>query len=196
MTRLARFFILVSASAAVLAIFFAAPARAQIYAELNVFYLSDTLNTGSAVVSTRMFIDTSLGFQVDKGGRFLAGWGYSMHSTSHATTTTTTYSSTQMGPRFVYHIDRNKNWSVGAGYYLVTSATYNSGSGDGEKWKGTAIKADFGHNFNLTNEFLLGLRLNYSSASYVEKLVGTETYSTVSYTKVMMYPSVYMIYLF
>lgn len=168
--------------------------RAHAFIELNAFYFSDTMAADSSASSNRMFVEGTLGFMIDKKGEYLVGWAYGMFNATDTTTSSITYASTQMGPRFVWVIDKAKNWSLGLGYYLVTSATYNAGTE--EKWKGSAIKADAGYNFNVTDRFQMGVRLNYSAATYTEKLVGATTYSEVSYTRSFIYPSLYSMYLF
>lgn len=169
---------------------------AEAYIELNGFYSSESLTAGTNATNSRMFFDFSIGFAVDKKARYLVGWNYSMHSAADGTSTTQTYSSTQMGPRFIWFVDKDNSWSLGLGYYLVTNATFDSGGGTTEKWKGTAIKADFGYNFAVGSQSYAGIRLNYSMANYNEKLVGETTYSTVSYSKTAMYPSIYYIFVF
>jgi hypothetical protein len=163
---------------------------AHAFLEFNAFYFSDAMNTGTSSTSTRTFIEATLGFMIDKGGRYYAGWAYASHGASDSPSgTAVTYASTEMGPRFLIMIDKAKEWSLGFGYYLVTSAAYSSGTS--ETWKGSALKADIGYNFNVMESFQLGARLNYSSATYVEKLVGS-AYSTVSNTRAFIYPSLYM----
>jgi hypothetical protein len=170
--------------------------RAHAYVELNGFYSSDALSTTGSVTSNRMNAEVAVGFAVDKKGNYLVGWGYNMMTASDAATTTTTYSSTQMGPRFVFGIDKGNEWTIGLAYYLVTTASYDDGTGTAVTWKGTALKIDLGYNFPVSSEWMIGVRFNYSSASYAEQLVGSTTYSAVGYTKTSMYPSLYTIYYF
>jgi hypothetical protein len=169
--------------------------QAHAYIELNSFYSSEGLTTDSTTAATRMIIEGSIGFGIDKNRRYNVGWAYAMHSSTDSGSAEVTYSSAQMGPRFIYMIDRDKRWSLGLGYYLVSSATFK-GSGSEEKWKGTVIKADLGYNFPLSDDFFLGLRVNYSGATYTERLVGDTDYTKVSYTRTAMYPSIYLYYSF
>lgn len=166
------------------------------YVELNGFYTNGGLTTDASETSSNMFFEGSIGFAIDRKSKYLVGWNYSMHSTSDTATATKTYSSTQMGPRFVLMLNKHKTWSFGLGYYLVTTGTFSDGTGASETWKGTALKADFGYNFAVSEKLFVGARLNYSSASYAEKIVGSADYSTVSYTRTIMYPSLYTIWLF
>jgi hypothetical protein len=171
------------------------PARkANAFIELNAFYFTDTMSAATTPSSNRMFIETTLGFMVDKNGQYLVGWAYGMFNATDNNGSAVTYASTQMGPRFVWNMDKQHHWSLGLGYYLISKASFNAGTD--EQWKGSAIKADIGYNLDIAERFQLGLRLNYSAASYTEKLIGSSTYSTIGYTRTFMYPSVYSIYMF
>jgi hypothetical protein len=184
-----------ASSIAILVGMLVASSPAMAYVELNGFYFSDAMTAATNTTASRMFIEGALGFEIDKKGEYLAGWAYSMFTASDGATATTSYSSTQMGPRFLYMLDKNKNWSIGLGYYLVTTAKFNNGTTD-ETWKGTALKADIGYSYSVSEKFKLGMRLNYGLATYTEKFVGGVTYSSISYTRSFMYPSLYSIYLF
>lgn len=166
---------------------------AHAFLELNAFYFADTLNTGTASTSTRMFVETALGFMIDKNGRYYAGWAYAMHNASDSPSgTAVTYTSSEMGPRFILMLDKGKEWSVGLGYYLVTKAVYSAGTS--QNWSGTALKVDFGYNFNVNESFQLGVRMNYSAATYSSTLVGT-AYSTSSNSRTYIYPSLYAMWI-
>lgn len=171
--------------------------RAHAFVELNTFYFSQAESTATTSNSSRTFIEGTLGYRIDKAGQFLVGWGVASHSQSDSGTASTSYSSFQMGPRFLWMIDRAKNWSFGFAYYIVTKATYDSGAGSGgETWKGTAMHFDAGYNLPVSDQFFVAIRLNYSMASYTEKLVGSTTYSTIGYTKNYIYPSLAAVYIF
>lgn len=169
---------------------------AQAYIEFNAFYLSDSLATTETVASTKMFIEGAVGFSIDRKGTYLVGWNYSLYSTSDSSTTTDTYSSSQMGPRFLFMLDKGHNWSLGLGYYLVTTATFSSGAGGEQKWKGTALKADIGYSMDVSESVKFGVRMNYSSASYSEQLVGETDYSVVTNSRSHIFPSFYTMIIF
>lgn len=176
----------------------AAASPASAFFELNAFYYSDTMTTSGSAAHNRMNIEGCLGFAIDKKDKYLVGWGYHMMTSSNQAVgaQAETYSSTQMGPRFIVGVDKNNEWTVGLAYYLVTNASYSDGSGSSVTWKGTALKFDFGYNFAVSENFSLGMRFNYASATYSEQLVGSTTYSTVGYAATSMYPSLYSIYYF
>ena len=161
------------------------------FVELNTFYSSDALATPSSTSDSKIYYEGCLGFGIDKGGRYLVGWNYSAFSKTDSGTASTTYTSTQMGPRFIFMLGKEKQWSIGAGYYLVTTGDYNA-SGTDKQLTGTAFKVDAGYNFPITEGLMLGLRLNYSSATYTSQLVGG-SYSAISDTATLIYPSFYLI---
>lgn len=164
------------------------------FIEANTFYLSDAGTVSSTTTaSSRMLVDLALGFNADSKGYFQVGWFYGMFNTSDATGgTTTTYAGSMMGPKFNIFLGKGRNWSVGLGYGIVTSATYSSG-GSSELWKGSGYKGDFGYMFRLSDDgsTKLGLRLNYVTATYKDKFVNGTTYTTVSNARTFMYPSIY-----
>jgi hypothetical protein len=169
---------------------------ANAFAELNVFYTSEASSSGSTVNRGRTFIEGTLGFRVDKAGQYLVGWGFASHSVADSAASSETYSSTQMGPRFLWMIDKSKNWSVGLAYYIVTTGSYSAGGGSSESWKGTALHADFGYNLPLDDRLFFSVRYNYSSATYTERLVDSTAYSAVSYSKTFIYPSLAAVFIF
>lgn len=176
---------------------FGALKPAHAFLELNAFYFSEAESAAASTNSTRTFIEGTLGYRIDKAGQYLVGWGVASHSQSQTATQTTAYSSLQMGPRFLWMIDKAKNWSFGFAYYIVTKATYDAGGGaTSETWKGSAFHFDGGYNLPISDGFFACLRLNYSSASYNEKIVGSTTYSTIGYSKTFLYPSIAAVYIF
>ncbi len=168
-----------------------------IYFDTNLYYTSEGLTTAAATTSTRTMYDIGVGFSVGKSNQFQVGWNYTGHATSDSTAgVATTYTSTQMGPRFVFYFDKGLRWRTSFAYNLSTSANYTAGAAAAEKWKGTGLGADFGYQFEVNQAFSIGARLNYSTATYNESLVNGTTYSTVSYVKTFMYPSVGLNFLF
>ena len=174
-------------------IIFSAPTKAHAYLEINGFYNTDNFKNSSQNNNSQMLYDASIGFAIDKKAFYLAGWNYTGHSTTKTTTTTESYSSTQMGPKFIFFFGKPKMFSLGLAYNIQTKATFNNGT-QTYTWKGTGLKADFGVNFPIGETTYFGLRLNYASASYNEQLVGGSSYTQVSYTRVFMYPSIYMFF--
>ena len=155
----------------------------------NVFYFTDDTESdtdnSNAVTSYTFFI----GFNLDKKGRYQAGWNYTSDSTEDDLNgQKEEYSSTQMGPAFVYFLDKELTWRLYFAYNLKTTADFTPTSGAKEEWRGTSMIFNFGYQLAISESFAVGVRLNYSSSDYDESVVGT-TKEDVSFSKVMMYPS-------
>ena len=126
---------------------------------------------------------------MDKQGRFHIGWNYASYSTNLVSGSTTTYSSTQMGPSLVAFINKAHNWRVGFSYNLVTNASYKITGGTTETWTGTGLSADIGYQFYFFEKVMVGCKFNYSNTSYTTKLIGS-TQSSISYNESLIYPSI------
>lgn len=162
--------------------------------DFNAFYFSDAASISStASASTRTFYDFMLGVKLDKKAKFYVGWNYGVYgTTSSAGSTTENYSSTQMGPKFLWFLGKDKNWVLGAAYNLVTNAAYSTGGSSSQTWRGTAIKADFGYVSWLSDSWTIGGKMNYSSATFSEKFTNGDNYEKVTNTRVHIFPSLYM----
>lgn len=176
---------------ALLLITAAQPAAA--YIELNGFYYSDSLSTSSTNSTSNMIAEASIGFGVDKKLSYLIGWDYSMISITRTATSSVKYTASQMGPRFIWRIGKDQNWSLGLGYYLIANAKDN-GNGAVE-WSGSAYKIDFGYSFDIGNDLQLGVRGNYSQANYNQQLSGGSNYTKISFSRTETYPSLYLIWI-
>ncbi|OQW50420.1 MAG: hypothetical protein A4S09_01105 [Proteobacteria bacterium SG_bin7] len=156
------------------------------------FYDSKTLKVSSAETGSKMFIEGSALVDVSKNPHMAVGWAYAIYSSTDATTSTTTVSSSDMGPKFTWFIDKKEHWSLSLTYNLIGTGTYSTGSSD--TWRGTSLKADVGWGPPLGDNSFLGIRLNYYSATYTESLAGGTSYSQVSYARSFIYPSVFVSY--
>jgi hypothetical protein len=164
-------------------------ARAFVF-DTNVLYYTDTTTAAKESSHGATMYDVLIGFDVDKKGMYQVGWNYSGHSTeTKDDSTTISYKSTQMGPGFVFYFDKDRSWRLGFSYNLKTTATYTYGSGTEEEWRGSTMNGTFGYQLRFGDGFSLGIRMNYSSASYSEKVI-TTTKTDVSYKKSMIYPSI------
>lgn len=165
---------------------------AEAHFELSAFYFSTAETASQNTAVNYMNYDLAIGFSVDKSGQYLVGWGYGNHTASERSSgasAASTYNSTHMGPRFLWMIGKEKAWSLGFGYYLVTQASSKAAGGSTETWKGTTMLADLGYNVPVADNMFAAIRLNYSLASFNEKLVDGSTFSKVSYNRTLIYPS-------
>ncbi len=165
-------------------------ANATIVLDLNGLYFSDALSGSSDQSNNRTFYQLFAGFSLDKKDQFQLGWSYTIHSTADTVSSTeSTYSSTQMGPGFLWRIDKDRRWRLAAYYHLQTTGKFKSGSSSEEEWRGDSYSVDFGYQIPLTMNFEMALRLNYSAAAYNESF-DTTTKTDVSYSRSFIYPSI------
>jgi hypothetical protein len=171
--------------------------KASAFAELNLFYFNDSLTNSTSASNNRTYIDVAAGFAIDSKKRYNIGWNYTTQTaTDSSGAVTTKYSSTQMGPRFVWILDKDSTWSLGLGLLLISKAKFDDGAGNTPEWRGTAYKIDIGYNFPISESFFFGLRLNYSTATFNEQIVNSASLSNVSYSRSGIYPSLYTYYVF
>jgi len=167
-------------------------ASGRAHFELSAFYFSTAETAGQNSGVNYLNYDLSLGFSIDRAGQYLVGWGYGNHTASERSSgasSASSYNSTHMGPRFLWMIGKEKNWSLGFGYYLVTQASSNPSGGSTETWKGTTMVADVGYNVPIADKMFVAVRLNYSLASFTERLTDGTTFAKVSYNRTFIYPS-------
>ncbi len=175
--------------------FFLSPLASAGLVDLNLLYSTDSLSTTTSSSANKTFYDFCLGFSVYQKNSIIIGWNYAGYSTSStASSVTSTYSSTQMGPKFLFYLNKDHNWRLGLAYNIISKATYQNGSSPSESWKGSAYAFDLGYQFQLSEEVFFGARLNYSMSSYNEKLIGT-TYTTDTSTQTFIYPSLAVSYM-
>ncbi|MCB0412273.1 MAG: hypothetical protein KDD22_07085, partial [Bdellovibrionales bacterium] len=121
-----------------LALFSANSNAASLFVDLNAFYMSDAAQTTSTTSETKTFFDAAIGFGVNKTSQWQVGWNYSSYG---ASTTDTTYTSSEMGPKFGYYFDKDRNWGASFSYNMIVTGT-NTESGTTSNWRGTSMKFD------------------------------------------------------
>ncbi len=141
-----------------------------------------------------MFIEGAAMFDVMKKPYLVVGWSYGMFSTSDTGTTSTTFSTSDMGPRFGWFFDKQAWWSLFLTYNLLATGNYSPSGGTAQTWRGTSLKFDFGWGPAVSENLNIGIRLNYYAATYTESLEGSSNYQTVAYTRSFMYPSIFLSY--
>lgn len=174
--------------------FFHSPSQA-LSLDANVFYLTDSLSVTTDTTSTRLFWDFAVTINLDKRGQWVVGWAYNTLSISESGSTTSEFSLTEMGPKFGYYIDKEKVWSIMFTYNFQSQADYSSGSTTAE-WRGTSYKGEFGFTPAFTENFHAGIKLNYYQASFNEQFVSGTTFSTISNSRSIIYPTIAFIYRF
>lgn len=167
----------------------AAPCAHAAVVDMNIFYFTDGITADEDSSHASTLYNFLLGFDLDKKGMYQVGWNYSSHSTETENDgQTVTYKSTQMGPGFVIYMDKKREFRFGFSYNLKTLATYEANGGTEKDWRGTSMNADLGYQVRFEDAFSIGLRINYSQASYDESVEDT-TKEDVSHKKTIIYPS-------
>jgi len=157
--------------------------------DLNLYYFTDGLVAAEESTYGATLYSAFIGFDLGREGHYQVGWNYSSHATETVeNTTTVTYSSTQMGPGFVFYMGKKRNWRLGASYNLVTEGTYQRTGGTEEALRGSSMNADFGYQLRFESSLSIGFRINYVSTSFSESREAT-TVEDVSYSKSLIYPS-------
>ncbi len=171
-------------------------AAAQFFLESNGFYYSDGVKVSETTTQTKMLLDFALGFTVDKKNRWQIGWNYSMHSSNTTGGSEESYSSSEMGPKFGYFFDKNRNWGTSFAYNLIVTGTYKVGAGGADQnLRGTSMRFDVGYGNDVTESLRMGARLVYNLATYAEEIDDT-TLTKVSYSRNFIYPAFHISYLF
>ena len=166
-----------------------------VVAELGLFYFTDDLSSTNTMQNSRTIYDFAV-LMTSDGRRLLGiGWNYAGVSSTDNSTTETSYSSTETGPKFTYMFGREQNWYVGLAYNLLAKAQFSDASGEAE-WRGTSIKAEFGYLPKVSSRINVGVKLNYHQASYNEQITNTTTLTQTTNTKTMIYPTFAMVWKF
>jgi hypothetical protein len=159
-------------------------------ADANIFYFTDTTAETKTTSHKATLYDILVGFDLDKKGQYQAGWAYSGYTTAtESNSQTTDYKATGMGPGFIFYLNKTATVRFGFSYLYKTIADYTPAGGTQENWRGTMMNANFGYQFRFEGAFSLGLRMNYSSGSFSEKVVSS-TKTDVSNKKTIIYPSI------
>lgn len=151
-------------------------------------YSADSLHKTTDSTNTNTFYNTDLLFNLDNRRRFNVGWSvFGISQTSAQATTTTTYSSMDMGPAIRWNIDRGGIFSTTFAYGYLARATYAATGATDEKWEGTSYFAQMAAQIPMGEKFYIGVSLNYYGASYSTKTVSNVESSTDS-TKTWIFP--------
>jgi hypothetical protein len=174
---------------------FATQAQA-VTAELGLFYFTDDLSSTNDFGISRTIYDFAV-LMTSQGRQMIGiGWGYAGVSSTEGSTTDTTYSSTETGPKFSYLFGRDQNWYLGFAYNLLAKATFSTGSGEEAEWRGTSMKVEFGYLPKINGRLNAGVKLNYHQASYSEQITNNTTLTQETNTKTMIYPTFAMVWKF
>lgn len=175
-------------------IFLSATSALASYADLNILYFNDQFTTASSATYSRTMYDLSLGYEISKDKKSNLALNFGSATFTEKGTTTTTFTNSDTGIKFIYFFTRSKTWLSSLTYNFIAKAKYNDGTSEVEL-RGTSIKADFGYNFAIGDYSGIALKLVYYAPSFSES-VANSTITTVSYKRTIIYPGLSYIYLF
>lgn len=177
------------------AVLFSSISAKAVVAELGLFYFTDDLSSTSNFTTSRTIYDFAI-LMTSEGRRMLGiGWNYAGVTSEESAVTTTTYTSTETGPKFTYMFGREQDWYIGLAYNLLAKAQFSDANGEAE-WRGTSLKAEFGFLPKINNRINVGVKLNYHQASYNEQITNTTTLTQTTNTKTMIYPTFALVWKF
>lgn len=141
--------------------------------DFGAVYSADTLHTSSDSSNTEYFYNVDVLFNLDNRKRWNVGWSvFGISQSAVVGSTTTAYSSMDMGPAIRWNIDRSGIFSATLAYGYLARGTYSATGGTDEKWEGTSYFAQFATQIPVRDDkFYIGLSLNYYGANYSLKTV-------------------------
>ena len=132
-----------------------------------------------------------VGSTFGKNDQLVIGWSFLKWSKEHqgsASTTSVDLSLLEMGPRFIWYMDQDKNISLSAIWNPFVSGDRTTSAGVAEDITGNSYLVSLIYQFKVSKHFFIGASLNYHATSIAESKVGTTaTDETDSYTD--LYPA-------
>lgn len=157
--------------------------------DVNLFYFTDTLTYSSANSDyKRTFYDLMVGVPLTKSRRIVIGWNYASMTYSDNPGTETSLKITDMGPKLMYYLNKDRTWVVAFTYNLISTGTYSSGGTETEL-RGTSMKVEAGYMPEMWEDILMGAKLNYYKATFKEEVTNQTSLSQVSNSRTSIYPS-------
>lgn len=156
-------------------------------------FSSNSLNVGSESTNSQNFYNLNVMFNLDTKMRWNLGWAvFGISDETGTGSTTTSYSSFDMGPAFRWNIDKNGIFSLTFIYGYLAKGKYSAGTGSSEEWDGSSFLVQFGMQAPVKEDkFYVGFTLNSYTGTYTDKTVNNVK-SSVSATKTSLFPMVTM----
>lgn len=162
--------------------------RAGILLDVGGAYISDSLTSSTNTSSTKYFYNVGVLFNLTN--TIWGGWNYL--GVSHADTipgSTTSYQSMDTGPMMKWLFGKGQVWSLSGTLNVVSHGTYSSGGATQEKWEGISYLLSLGAMPEFSDNFHIGVSLNYYGANYTKKTVNSVE-SSSSNSKTWIFPMI------
>jgi hypothetical protein len=164
--------------------------------DANGFYFSDSFVYSNSTSTTgRTFYDFTAGIALTDKKMIYLGWNYDSYTFSDNPGTAKTLNISDMGPKLIFYIDKDRTWVVALTYNLITNASYSSGA-TSSTLQGYSYRAEAGYTIHMTEAFLMGAKLNYYTATFAHEVTNTTTINAVSDSRTVIYPSFAFTYRF
>lgn len=158
--------------------------------DINLFYFSDTMAYSQSPQYGRTFYDFMVGFPVTKKKSFIVGWNYDgMSFTDNDGTGATTLTITDMGPKFVYYVDKDRTWVLGFTYNLITKGAYTPNGGTQTELRGSSMRFEAGYTPMMWENVFIGAKIVYYKATFAEEITNETSLEQVSYGRTAIYPA-------
>lgn len=174
----------------VILLMFSSLAQASYFINLDAFYFADTNKTDATLTNGRTFIDFAVGIPITNKKEWFVSWNVtSISAKDTGGTEDLTWSTLDMGPKVTYL--SKKGWTSSLAYNLSAKGKYQAA--ETATWTGTSILFDAGYLQEISDSTQLGIKINYYANTVKESVVGSTTYSQVSYTRNWIFPTISLI---
>lgn len=158
--------------------------------DINVFYFTDDMVHSETSAYKRTFYDFMIGFAVTKKKSFVVGWNYdAMSFSDNPGTSATTLSVTDMGPKFVYYWDKQREWATAFTYNLITKGSYSAAGGTATELRGSSMRFEAGYTPMMWENIFIGAKIIYYKGTFAEEITGDTALEKVSYGRTAIYPA-------
>ncbi len=157
--------------------------------DANVFYFSDAFAYSEETTTfNRTMWDFFIGMGLNKKNAYVLGWNYDSMSFDDNPGTATKLTVTDMGPKFLAYLNKERTWVIGFTYNLITKGKYTEGSAAAVELRGSAMKVEVGYTPEVSEGILIGAKLNYYKASFNETVVN-ESITKATNGRTVIYPT-------
>lgn len=140
--------------------------------DANVFYFTDTFPYDEDTSTfKRTFWDFFVGMGLNKRNQYVLGWNYGSMTFDDDPGTPSKLTVTDMGPKFIAYLDKDRAWVFGLTYNLITKGKYSENGGAAVDLRGSSMKVEVGYTPPISETLAFGVKLNYYKASFNEKVV-------------------------
>lgn len=164
-------------------------ARASFLMDFDATVFQDSIKSTATASHSKTIYDAGVFAPIDSKDTFYLGALYSNTSTSDsdANGVGTSFSHGDIVLGAKWYMDKDKVFSITAGYGVLATGTYQTGSSASESWRGTSTYAKITAAPAL-KRFLIGISIIYSAASFNEKNIAGAT-TSVTYSQTVLTPA-------